>query len=205
VGRQRHLLYHHTDSSTGANTLAQDWITNIYNPVWGPATRFEAPQISKTALRLASYGLVDTVSFAQDQVQLTVGVRRQEVLSDSFNVRTGRAVRATIAPPRRPSPCWSRPARNVALYANYIEGLSQGAAPMTAANAGEVFAPYKSKQMELASRLTWANSPIRSASTKSSGPAAMSIPSAMSFPLAASSATAASTGASLARPCATCA
>ncbi|NNG64825.1 TonB-dependent receptor, partial [Pseudomonas fragi] len=39
---------------------------------------------------------------------------------------------------------------HVSLYANYIEGLSQGAtAPMTAANAGDVFAPYKSKQKEV--------------------------------------------------------
>jgi iron complex outermembrane receptor protein len=38
----------------------------------------------------------------------------------------------------------------VSLYANYIEGLSQGArAPTTAQNAGEVFAPYKTKQKEV--------------------------------------------------------
>ncbi|MBE3027401.1 TonB-dependent receptor [Janthinobacterium sp. GW458P] len=143
--------YHHTDQQFGRrNTLAQDWITNIYRPVWGPATRFDAAQISKTALRLASYGLVDTVSFAQDQVQLTAGLRRQEVLSDSFNVRTGaRSSRYDAAATTPAVALLVKAARNVALYANYIEGLSQGAtAPMTAANAGEVFAPYKSKQME---------------------------------------------------------
>lgn len=38
----------------------------------------------------------------------------------------------------------------VAGYANYIEGLSQGAtAPMTVASAGDVFAPYKTRQKEL--------------------------------------------------------
>ena len=143
--------YHHTDQQFGRrNTLAQDWITNIYHPVWGPATRFEAPQISKTELRLASYGLVDTLSFVQDQVQLTVGLRRQEVLSDSFNVKTGaRTSRYDAAATTPAVALLVKAARNVSLYANYIEGLSQGAtAPMTAANAGEVFAPYKSKQME---------------------------------------------------------
>ncbi len=36
------------------------------------------------------------------------------------------------------------------MYANYIEGLSQGAmAPNTAENAGEIFAPYKTKQKEV--------------------------------------------------------
>ncbi len=143
--------YHHTDQQFGRrNTLAQDWITNIYHPVWGPATRFEAPQISKTELRLASYGLVDTLSFVQDQVQLTVGLRRQEVLSDSFNVKTGaRTSRYDAAATTPAVALLVKAASNVSLYANYIEGLSQGAtAPMTASNAGEVFAPYKSKQME---------------------------------------------------------
>ena len=43
---------------------------------------------------------------------------------------------------------------NVSVYANYIEGLSKGAtAPMTAANAGDVFAPYKSKQKEVGLKL----------------------------------------------------
>lgn len=38
----------------------------------------------------------------------------------------------------------------ISVYANYIEGLSQGSiAPNTAANAGEVFAPYKTKQKEV--------------------------------------------------------
>ena len=143
--------YHHTDKQFGRrNVLQQDWITNIYNPVWGPATRFDAPQISKTQLRLASYGLVDTVSFAQDQVQLTMGLRRQEVLNDSFNVKTGaRSARYDAAATTPAVALLVKASKTIALYGNYIEGLSQGAtAPMTAANAGEVFAPYKSKQIE---------------------------------------------------------
>ena len=144
--------YHHTDKQYGRrNTLAQDWITNIYNPVWGPATRFEAPQISKAELRLASYGLVDTLSFAQDTVQLTVGVRRQEVLSDNFNIKTGaRTSRYDESATTPAVALLVKASKNISLYGNYIEGLSQGAtAPLTAANAGEVFAPYKSKQAEL--------------------------------------------------------
>ena len=143
--------YHHTDKQFGRrNVLQQDWITNIYNPVWGPATSFDAPQISKTQLRLASYGLVDTVSFAQDQVQLTMGLRRQEVLNDSFNVKTGaRSARYDAAATTPAVALLVKASKTIALYGNYIEGLSQGAtAPMTAANAGEVFAPYKSKQIE---------------------------------------------------------
>ncbi|WP_035824096.1 TonB-dependent receptor [Janthinobacterium sp. RA13] len=144
--------YHHTDKQYGRrNTLAKDWITNIYNPVWGPATRFEAPQISKAELRLASVGLVDTLSFAQDTVQLTAGLRRQEVLSDNFNIKTG--ARTSRYDEGATTPAFAllvKASKTISLYGNYIEGLSQGAtAPLTAANSGEVFAPYKSKQAEL--------------------------------------------------------
>ncbi|MDZ5633248.1 TonB-dependent receptor [Janthinobacterium sp. GMG1] len=144
--------YHHTDKQYGRrNTLAKDWITNIYNPVWGPATRFEAPQISKAELRLASVGLVDTLSFAQDTVQLTVGLRRQEVLSDNFNIKTGaRTSRYDEGATTPAVALLVKASKTISLYGNYIEGLSQGAtAPLTAANSGEVFAPYKSKQAEL--------------------------------------------------------
>ncbi|OEC61077.1 hypothetical protein A9G05_04845 [Pseudomonas sp. ENNP23] len=38
---------------------------------------------------------------------------------------------------------------SLSLYANYMEGLTQGqTAPETANNAGQVFAPYRSKQVE---------------------------------------------------------
>lgn len=144
--------YHHTDKQYGRrNTLAKDWITNIYSPVWGPATRFEAPQISKAELRLASIGLVDTLSFAQDKVQLTVGLRRQEVLSDNFNIKTGaRTSRYDEGATTPAVALLVKASQTISLYGNYIEGLSQGAtAPLTAANSGEVFAPYKSKQAEL--------------------------------------------------------
>ncbi|MDN2703771.1 TonB-dependent receptor [Janthinobacterium sp. SUN100] len=144
--------YHHTDKQYGRrNTLAKDWITNIYHPVWGPATRFDAPQISKAELRLASFGLVDTLSFAQDTVQLTVGLRRQEVLSDNFNIKTGaRTSRYDESATTPAVALLVKASKTISLYGNYIEGLSQGAtAPLTAANSGEVFAPYKSKQAEL--------------------------------------------------------
>ena len=43
-----------------------------------------------------------------------------------------------------------KPWENVSLYYNYVEGLSKGdIAPATAANAGETFAPYETKQHEL--------------------------------------------------------
>lgn len=43
---------------------------------------------------------------------------------------------------------------NVSVYGNFTSGLTRGAmAPATSANAGEVFAPYKSKQYEAGVKL----------------------------------------------------
>nr|WP_178113906.1 MULTISPECIES: TonB-dependent siderophore receptor [unclassified Pseudomonas] len=132
-----------------------DWITNIYNPVWGPAADKSFPYIAHSETRLTSYGVADTLSVLEDQVQLTLGVRRQQVLTDTFSVstgaRTGRYDEAATTPA---AALLVKLTDNISVYANYIEGLSKGAtAPMTAANAGDVFAPYKSKQKEVGLKL----------------------------------------------------
>jgi iron complex outermembrane receptor protein len=136
------------------NVLPQDWVTNIYNPVWGPAVARpdNIPALTRTDTRLTSFGLADTLSFAQDRVQLTLGVRRQDVVSDSFNGTTGartgtRYKKSAITPA---AAILFKASDQISAYANYIEGLSQGAmAPNTAENAGEVFAPYKTRQKEI--------------------------------------------------------
>lgn len=136
------------------NVLPQDWVSNIYNPVWGPeaARPGTIPALTRTDTRLTSFGLADTLSLAQDRVQLTLGVRRQEVISDSFNgttgARMGQRYKESATTPA--VAILVKATDQISVYANYIEGLSQGAmAPNTAANAGEVFAPYKTKQKEV--------------------------------------------------------
>ncbi|MBF5006175.1 TonB-dependent receptor [Diaphorobacter caeni] len=148
--------YSHKQNDYGRRTVpGADWATNIYNPVWGAAAEFVAPHIAHTEVRLASYGLANTMSFAEDSVQLTLGVRQQQVVSDTYSVTSG--ARTARYDQRATSPAAAllvKATEHVSVYANYIEGLSQGAtAPMTAANAGEVFAPYKSKQKELGVKL----------------------------------------------------
>lgn len=144
--------YKHTDKEYGRrNVLSSNWVTNIYRPVWGPKTRFSVSPISKTDLDLVSYGLADTLSLAQGRVQLTLGVRRQEVVSDTYNVNTGARTSRYDSGATTPAiALLVKATDHISVYANYIEGLSQGArAPMTAANAGEMFAPYKSRQSEI--------------------------------------------------------
>lgn len=144
--------YAHEQDDYGRRSVpGADWVTNLYHPVWGPAAPFVAPHISHTELRLDSIGIADTMSFAADRLQVTLGVRRQQVVSDTFSVATGaRTSRYDESATTPAAALLLKFSSTVAGYANYIEGLSQGAtAPMTAANAGDVFAPYKTRQKEL--------------------------------------------------------
>jgi iron complex outermembrane receptor protein len=146
--------YQHTQNDYGRRSVpGWDWTTNLYSPAWGPAAPFIAPHISHTELRLDSIGFADTLSFADDRVQLTVGVRRQQVVSETFNVASGaRTSRYDESATTPAAALLVKATDTLSIYTNYIEGLSQGAtAPMTAANAGDVFAPFRTKQKDLGS------------------------------------------------------
>ncbi|GAB2314877.1 TonB-dependent receptor [Stenotrophomonas geniculata] len=148
--------YQHTQNDYGRRSVpGWDWTTNLYNPVWGPAAPFVAPHISHTELRLDSLGFADTLAFADDRVQLTLGVRRQQVVSETFNVASGaRTSRYDESANTPAAALLVKATGRVSIYTNYIEGLSQGAtAPMTAANAGDVFAPFRTRQKELGLKL----------------------------------------------------
>ncbi|MEN5388378.1 TonB-dependent siderophore receptor [[Pseudomonas] hibiscicola] len=148
--------YQHTQNDYGRRSVpGWDWTTNLYNPVWGPAAPFVAPHISHTELRLDSLGVADTLAFADDRVQLTLGIRRQQVVSETFNVASGaRTSRYDESATTPAAALLLKATDTISLYTNYIEGLSQGAtAPMTAANAGDVFAPFRTKQKELGVKL----------------------------------------------------
>lgn len=136
--------------STNANNL-----TNIYNPlpitVW-PAATDTIPKSSDSTLRGIAFA--DTMSVAEGRVQLTLGVRRQSVESRSYNTS------GTVTS-RYDESAWTpmagivvKPLNNLSLYANYMEGLSQGTVvPTTYQNSGEVLSPYKTKQIEIGAKL----------------------------------------------------
>lgn len=65
-------------SKTVVGLLPTDWYTNIYAPSWGPApaTVIGKSDVPKTAFsRLSSVGIADTLSFADDSIMLTLGIR----------------------------------------------------------------------------------------------------------------------------------
>jgi len=141
------------------NMLPRPWRTSIYHPVYGPPVNtslFSAERLPTTAEnKLASVGVADTLSFADDRLQVTLGARRQSVQTEAFDATTG--LRTSRYRESAVTPALAvlfKAGEGVSLYANYIEGLSVGStAPATARNAGEVFPPFKSKQVEAGVKL----------------------------------------------------
>lgn len=99
---------------------------------------------------LTSYALVDTMGFNNDRLLVTLGARYQRVQNKQFYLANGYV--ASDYDAHRISPAIAalyKISDNVSVYANYIEGLSQGGiAPATADNPYSVMAPYKTTQYE---------------------------------------------------------
>ena len=134
-------------------------LSNIYHPVDRPKPYIPKPDTPKVSeSELTGVALVDTLSVLDDRVQLTVGVRRQNIKSDNYNA-TGMVT--TSYDDGRTTPLYGvviKPWDHVSFYYNYIEGLSKGdIAPSTASNAGEIFAPYVSRQHELGVKADYGN------------------------------------------------
>lgn len=133
--------------------------SNIYNPVeLIPMTGHRSSPTKNSETELTSFALTDTLSFANDRILLTGGLRRQSVKLENFNSAgnvTSSYDESAVSPL---AGLVVRPWENVSLYGNFTSGLTRGGtAPATAANAGEVFAPYKSKQYEAGVKVDWGN------------------------------------------------
>jgi iron complex outermembrane receptor protein len=126
--------------------------SNIVAPVESPAQAIREPSVPKiSSSRLSGIALADTLAMLDDRLQLIVGLRAQQISSDNFSATTGATTssydKSAITPL---AAIVVKPLPNVSLYANYVEGLSKGdIAPDIASNAGQVFAPYKTKQQEV--------------------------------------------------------
>ncbi|MDG0803077.1 TonB-dependent receptor [Pectobacterium polaris] len=126
--------------------------SNIYNPVSSPAQNIAAPPsvYKRSSTALSGIALADTLGFWNDALQVTGGLRYQQINSDNFagpDFGTRSSYDKSAITPMLG--VIVKPWQHVSLYANYIEGLSKGdVAPSTASNAGQVLSPYKSKQYE---------------------------------------------------------
>jgi len=125
---------------------------NIYNPVVLPTPYVALPDPRKMYVgATTSYGVADTLSMFNERVQFIVGVRRQQVFAESFDINKGTSWGAYD------SAAWSpayavmlKPLENVSLYANYIEALEEGqVVDADYANRGQILPPFQSKQKEV--------------------------------------------------------
>lgn len=119
--------------------------SNIYNPrpITMPAGGAASTYNKLNDDVMTALSVVDTLAFADDKLQLTLGLRAQQV-NQKLSKYKETAVTPLVGVVAKP---WGE---NISLYGNYVEGLSAGTtvkAPY--ANEGETFKPYKSKQMEL--------------------------------------------------------
>lgn len=124
--------------------------SNIYHPAALPAmTGVRQSPTTTSGTDLSSVSLTDTLSFLDERLLITGGVRKQKVVAKNI---TPAGVATTSYDESATSPLLGvvvKPMANVALYGNFTSGLSRGTtAPLGTANVGEVFAPYKSKQYE---------------------------------------------------------
>ncbi len=126
-------------------------LSNIYHPVDTPKQYINAPKVLRISeSELSGVALTDTLEMLDDRFQLTLGVRRQFIESRNYTAAGSVSSRYSANATTPLLGVVVKPWEDVSLYYNYVEGLSKGdAAPGTASNAGETFAPYESKQHEL--------------------------------------------------------
>ncbi|MET4577438.1 TonB-dependent receptor [Ottowia thiooxydans] len=122
--------------------------SNIYHPDPNaePIPVFDtAPTNARQNLSFGGLAIADTLQFLDDRILLTIGLRRQQIkVVDNGSLSYDRAVTSPSVG------LVIKPWKNWSLYANYIEGLSQGQrAPADAVNADEVLPPFVSKQHEI--------------------------------------------------------
>ena len=140
-------------ASNSGTAMSSNLYAPMDNTLQDIASPANVPKVSSS--QLIGVALADTMSVLDGRVQLTAGVRRQQVQSDNFNPTTG--AKTSTYDKGAVTPLVGivfKPIERVSLYANYIEGLSKGdIAPASASNAGQVFAPYKTKQQEVGVKL----------------------------------------------------
>jgi iron complex outermembrane recepter protein len=129
--------------------------SNIYSPIARPVQNIAAPAVipKVSSTDLSGVAIADTLSMYEEKLQLTLGARSQQIRSKNFNA-TGATTSTYDKDAVTPlAGLVVKPWQGVSLYANAIQGLSKGdVAPPAASNAGQVLAPYKTKQKELGAK-----------------------------------------------------
>ncbi|MCE0849110.1 MULTISPECIES: TonB-dependent receptor [Pseudomonas] len=129
--------------------------SNLYHPLATPTpgtpTRID-PEVY-TENRFSGVALADTLGFFDDRLLLTLGARWQRVQVDDWSD----GIKGDTAyDEEKVSPSGGvllKVNDQLSLYANYMEGLSQGKiAPSTSVNEDQIFPPFTSRQVEVGAK-----------------------------------------------------
>lgn len=145
-------------------------------PVYPPAEDI-LPAIHNKS---SSIAIADTLSFLDERILFTAGVRYNDIEASSFQF-SGTNIQSTTYKSSAWSPSFAlvvKPLANVSLYANYIQALEVGSVVGDGyTNAGEIFPPYKSKQYEAGVKVDWGTVTTTLAAFQIAQPDAMAIDS----------------------------
>ncbi|MCI3945676.1 outer membrane ferric siderophore receptor [Pseudomonas syringae] len=129
--------------------------SNLYNPIDTPTpgnpTRIDDKVYTEN--RFSGLALTDTLGFFDDRLLLTLGARWQRVKVDDW---TNGVKGDTSYDEEKVSPSGGilyKVTDDLSVYANYMEGLSQGKiAPSTSVNEDQIFPPFVSRQVEVGAK-----------------------------------------------------
>lgn len=141
----------------------RSYMTNIYNPFYVPSDWVNTGGLPRSNdlhafsdLLATSVAISDTLSFAEDRFQLTVGGRYQEMRVRGYNTRPGAVPlgqQTYYYEEGRFSPAVAALVNvtdSFSVYGNYVEALTEGpSAPSNALNSDQIFPPVVSKQKEI--------------------------------------------------------
>lgn len=149
-------------SNAFAFDFANVFPNNLYRPQFFPQPAFspatflgnelDSPELTNR-ITLISYAIGDTLSFFDDVLLLTLGARHQQLKIENFAFNTGAP--SPVYDKSRVSPAVGvvyKPTKQWSLYANYIEGLTQGDTATgnpPPVNTGQLLSPFITKQKEV--------------------------------------------------------
>ena len=165
-------LEHHQQRTNGDIVMS-----DLFDPVTLPKPDITLapglPKVSETRLR--SIALADTLSMRDGRVQLTLGLRHQQVVTKAATNYNRSAVTPSVG-------LTVKPTERLALYGNYIEGLSPGpVAGSGTSNQGEVFPPMKTKQFEIGAKRDFGRYSVTLAAFQIERPSALTDPDTLRF------------------------
>ncbi|MDB6062238.1 MAG: TonB-dependent siderophore receptor [Verrucomicrobiaceae bacterium] len=152
-----------TTLSADASNAYVFWLpftSNLYNTpnrpqptdVWFAGSSLEHPTKTRDS-DLSSVAIADTLGFIDDKLLVTLGARKQKIEQNDYSYFTGELTAPYDDDKLSPSAGVVYKVRdNVSVYANYIEGLQQGATSNQVSGPPVSFAPYVSKQKEIGAK-----------------------------------------------------